>query len=125
MFINFLWYAITSLIYFAISFVFEIKRKNKKPVITSRRKKKGEKEKKLDMRPPGIEPEPTDSDSDMLTTLPSMHMALTRDQACIFLKCDTDKNKNNKKKKDAAPNLNSAHSARVIKRNHVVSNWFP
>ena len=53
------------------------------------------------MRPPGIEPRPTDSESDMLTTLPSMHMALTSDQACIF-NCDTDKNKNNKKK-DAEP----------------------
>ena len=52
------------------------------------------------MRPPGIKPGPTDSESDVLTTLPSMHMALTHDQAqmhandsCIF-KCDTDKNKN-------------------------------
>ena len=43
--------------------------------------KKGKKEKKFDMRPPGIEPEPTDSESDVLTTPPSMHMALTRDQA--------------------------------------------
>ena len=33
------------------------------------------------MRPPEIEPKPTDSESDVLTTLPSMHMALTRDQA--------------------------------------------
>ena len=43
--------------------------------------KKGKKEKKFDMRPPGIEPEPTDSESDVLTTPPSMHIALTRDQA--------------------------------------------
>ena len=68
------------------------------------KKKKGKKKKKFDMRPPGIEPRPTDSESDVLTTPPSMNMALTRDQAqtnandsCIF-KCDTDKNKNNEKK---------------------------
>ena len=99
------------------------KEKKQKTRYYFKKKKKGEKEKKLDMRPPGIESRPTDSDSDVLTTLPSMHMALTRDQACIF-KCDTDKNKNNKKKTQRR-NLNSAPSARVIKRNHVVSNWFP
>ena len=56
------------------------------------------------MGPPGIEPGPTDSESDMLITPPSMHMDLTRDQAqthandsCIF-KCDTD---NNKKRRSA------------------------
>ena len=61
--------------------------------------KEKEKNKKFDMHPLGIEPGPTDSESNMLTTLPSMHMALTRDQAqmhaneaCIF-KRDTDKNK--------------------------------
>ena len=32
------------------------------------------------MRPPRIEPGPTDSESDVLTTPPSMHMDLTRDQ---------------------------------------------
>ena len=60
------------------------------------------------MCPPGIEPGPTDSESDVLT-LPSMHTALTCDQAqtrandsCIF-KCDTDKNKNSNNKKDAVP----------------------
>ena len=37
--------------------------------------------KKFDLHPPGIEPGPTDSESDMLTTLPSMHMALIRNQA--------------------------------------------
>ena len=37
--------------------------------------------KKFEMRPPGIEPGPTDSESDVLTTLPSMHMALTGDKA--------------------------------------------
>ena len=57
------------------------------------------------MRPPGNKPRPTDSESDVLTTLLSMHMDLTRDQAqthangsCIF-KCDIDKNKNNNNKK--------------------------
>ena len=35
------------------------------------------KEKEFDMRPPEIEPGPTDSESDVQ----SMHMALTRDQA--------------------------------------------
>ena len=53
------------------------------------------------MRPPGIEPGPNDSESDVLTTPPSMHMAFKRDQvydSCIF-KCDTDNNK----KEDAAP----------------------
>ena len=58
------------------------------------------------MRPPGIEPAPTDSESDVLTTPPSMHIALTRDQAqtpandSYIFKCDTD---NNNKNKDAAP----------------------
>ena len=71
----FIWYAITFLIYFDISFDFEMK---KTKVYTSRRKKK---EKKFNLCPPGIEPRLTDSESDMLTTLPLMHMALTRDQA--------------------------------------------
>ena len=59
------------------------------------------------MRPSGIEPGPTDSESDMLTTLPSMHMVLTRDQAQThandsrIIMCDTDKNKNNKKRRSA------------------------
>ena len=38
-------------------------------------------EKKSDLRPPVIEPGPTDSEADVLTSLPSMHTALTRDQA--------------------------------------------
>ena len=56
------------------------------------------------MHPPGIDPRPTDSESDVLTNPPSMHMAMTRDQAQTHANdsCDTDKNKNNKKK-DAAP----------------------
>ena len=68
------------------------------------------------MRPTGIEPGPTDSESYVLTTPPSMHMALTCDQAqthandsCIF-KCNTD---NNKKKKTQRRKLNSAPSAGV------------
>ena len=40
-----------------------------------------EKKKKSSMRPPASKLRPTDSESDMLTTLPSMHMALTHDQA--------------------------------------------
>ena len=67
------------------------------------------------MRPPGIEPRPTNSESDVLTTPPSMHMDSARDQAqthandsCIF-KCDTDNNK----KKTQRRNLNSAPSSRV------------
>ena len=60
--------AITFLIYFDISLNFEIKRK------------KGKKEKKFDMRPPGIESEPTDLKSDVLTTLPSMHMTCEQAQ---------------------------------------------
>ena len=74
-------YAITFLIYFDISFDSEIKRKSIKNVTTSKRKKKKKKEKKkFDMRPPEIEPGPTDSESDVLATLPSMNN-WTRDQA--------------------------------------------
>ena len=79
-----------------------------KMLLLQEEKKKGKKEKKFNMRPPGIKPGPTDSESDVLTTPPLMHMALTRDQAqmhandsCIF-KYNNDKNKNNKKK-DARP----------------------
>ena len=50
------------------------------------------KRKKFDLRPLGVEPGPTDSESDVLTTRPSIHMALTRDQpkthaieACILI----------------------------------------
>ena len=66
-----LWYATTFLIYFDISFDSEIKRKNKKMLLLQE-DKKGKKEKKFDMHPPGIEPRSTDSESDVLTTLPSM-----------------------------------------------------
>ena len=66
------------------------------------------------MRPPGIDPRPNDSETDVLTTPPSMHMALSRDQVQTHANdsCDTDKNKNNKKKTQHR-NLNSAPSARV------------
>ena len=37
--------------------------------------------KKFDLRPQGIEPGTIDLESDVLNTLPSMHMALIRDQA--------------------------------------------
>ena len=42
--------------------------------------KKKKKEKMFDLRQPGIEPGPTDSESDVLTTLSLMHMTLTRAQ---------------------------------------------
>ena len=75
--------------------------------------KKGKKGKKLDMRPPGIEPGPNDSESDVLTTPPSMHMALTRNQALTpaYLSATPTITK----KKTQRRNLNSAPSARVIK----------
>ena len=53
--------------------------KRKKKTLLLQEEKKGEK--KFDLLPPGIEPGPTDSESNVLTTLPSMYMALTRDQA--------------------------------------------
>ena len=61
----------------------EKKQTNKKTSYYFKKKKKDKKKKlkKFDMRPPGIEPGLTDSESDVLTTLPSMHMALTRDRA--------------------------------------------
>ena len=66
-------------IYFDISFDFEIKgKKTEKTLLLQEERKR---KTKFDMRPPKIEPEPTYSESDVLTTLPSMHMALTRDQA--------------------------------------------
>ena len=61
--------------------------------------KKKKRKKKFDLRPPGIEPGPTDSESDVLTTLPSIHMALTRDQA---------QNRRQEKYKKQNRNLNSA-----------------
>ena len=73
-------YAVTFLIYFDISFDFEMKRKtNQKRLYYFKKKKK--REKKLNLHPQGIEPRPNDSESDMLSTQPSMHMALTHDQA--------------------------------------------
>ena len=67
----FIWYAITFLIYFDISFDFEVKRK--KNVITSTRKKtKKTTENTFNERPLGIEPVPTDSESSVLTTRPSI-----------------------------------------------------
>ena len=56
-----------------------MKRKNKKKTSLLQEEKKGKNE-KFDLRPPGIKPRPTDSESDVLTTLPSMYMAFTRDQ---------------------------------------------
>ena len=44
-----------------------MKKKKEKSVFTSRRKKL-KKEKKFDLLPPGIKPEPQDSESDVLTT---------------------------------------------------------
>ena len=55
--------------------------KEKKKTLLLQEEKKGKREKKFDVRPPGIEPGPTDSESDVLPILPSMHMALTCDQA--------------------------------------------
>ena len=75
LFINFLWYAITFLIYSDISFDFEIKKKKTIGTLLLQEEKKGKKEKKkFDMRPPRIEPGSTDSESDVLTTPPSMHL---------------------------------------------------
>ena len=52
----------------------------------------------FDLRPPVIEPRSTESEPDVLTTLPSMHMELTRDQAqntCDWgLHINRDKDKN-------------------------------
>ena len=55
-----------------------MKRKNQKALLLQEEKKG---RKKFDLCPQGIEPGPADSGSDVLTTLPSMHMALSRDQA--------------------------------------------
>ena len=55
--------------------------KREKKLYYFKKKKKGGGGGGIDLRPPGIEPWPTDSESDVLTILPSMHMALTRDQA--------------------------------------------
>ena len=67
-----------SLDYFdtCISLNFEIKRKE---MSLLQEEKKVKEVKKFDMHPLGIEPGPTDSESDVLTTLLSMHMALTHD----------------------------------------------
>ena len=66
LFITLIWYCITFLIYFDISFHFEtkIKRKGKK-FIYFKEKRKDKKKKKFDSRPPGIKPGPTDSESDV------------------------------------------------------------
>ena len=55
------------------------------------------------MPPPGIEPRPTDSESDLLTTLPSMYMALTRDQAqnLVYLSATPTKTKIIQKRRSA------------------------
>ena len=96
LFVTFIWYAITFLIYFDISFDFEMKRKNTKKLYYFKKKKR---KKKFYLRPPEIETGPTDSESDMLTTLPSMHMELIRDQAQNTCDCgfhiNRDKEKNN------------------------------
>ena len=65
-------------------YVIRLWNKEKKQKITLLHKDekiKRKREKKFDIRPPGIELGPTDSESDVLTTRPSMQMALTRDQA--------------------------------------------
>ena len=68
-------YDITFLIYFDISFDFETDedKKEKKVYLfqeeKKEKKKRKRKRKKVDMRPPGIEPERTDSESDVLTIL--------------------------------------------------------
>ena len=51
--------------------------KNKKKTLLLQEEKKGGGGGKFDLRPLGIEPGQTDSESDVLITL--MHMALTRD----------------------------------------------
>ena len=75
-------------------------------MITSRRIKKGKEEK--------VRYASTDSESNVLTTLPSMHMALTRDQAqnLAYLSATPTKTKITTKKTQRR-NLNSAPSARV------------
>ena len=62
---------------FDISLDFEMKRTKKTLLFQEEKNRK----KTFDLRSSGIEPGPTDSESDVLTTVPSMHMALTRDQA--------------------------------------------
>ena len=54
-------------------------KRKKKQTSLLQEEKKGKNE-KFALRPPGIKPRPTDSESDVLTTLPSMYMAFTRDQ---------------------------------------------
>ena len=63
----FMWYTITFLIYFDISFDFEMKRKKQKEFIYFQKKKK----EKM-----GIEPGPIDSESDLLTTVLSRRLKL-------------------------------------------------
>ena len=64
----FMWYTITFLIYFDISFDFEMKRKKKQKKFTYFKERKKEKI--------GIEPGPTDSESDLLTTVLSRRLKL-------------------------------------------------
>ena len=67
----FIWYAITFVIYFDMSFDFEMKRKKNKKTLLLQEEKKVKK--KFDLRPPRIKCGPSDSEADVLSTLPSMH----------------------------------------------------
>ena len=71
LFIMFIWYAITFLIYFDISFDFEMKRKKKKAYLLQEEKKRKNLQYAI---PPGIKPWPTDSVSEVLTTVLSRHL---------------------------------------------------
>ena len=63
-----IWYVIAFPIYFDISFEFEVKRKKKVCLILMKEKKDREKS-LIRVCPPGIEPVPTDSESDIQITL--------------------------------------------------------
>ena len=87
-------YNFSDLFWYIIQLWNEEKKKTKK-LYYFKKEKKGEE--KFSLHQLGIESRPTDSESDVLTTLALMHMALARDQAqntCswgLHINCEKEK----------------------------------